>query len=712
MATPDLTIEELRIATADADTFGSSPFDLLQQIADLLVAAETPDNIMAAREIVIQCREHRPLADSATSAVIDALVRELGLFPYLQHDETLDDRSLLARETLRIDGMDDASLVLHAAQAGVVARLLAGDNVILSAPTSFGKSLIIDVALASGRFENVLVVVPTLALIDEIRRRLAMRRTGHKVITHPTQPHSERNVFVLTSERVLEMASLPTIDLLVLDEFYKLADGDERAQMLNQVFYEMRKAGVQYYLLGPNVDSLSAGVPSALHGEFIRNDDVTVALRFHDVSVGDDKVGGLVKLCADLERMVLIYCQSPDRAHSTARDLLNAGIATREPALDSAAAWVSEHFHPDWVLVEALRHGIGIHHGQLPRALGQFMVKAFEDGRLRWLVATGTLIEGVNTHARHVVIYDQKRPGNRKMNAFTFRNISGRCGRMFHHFSGDVWLFGKRPAEDLPAVDIPILSQGDDAPTSLLQHVDDEDLTDRSRERLDPYEQQTDLSSATLRANVGLDLDGQLALARALRAEPDRYYWALRFQGMPKYDQLEEIVGLIWTHFGGGGLSSSYTKTPKQLTRQLMNFSFKGTTKALIDEAVTQEPTADVDKLVKDVCLFVRNIVAFTFPVRLRALDRIQREVFTSLGRQPGNFAGYIARVEGLFLEQPLVALDEYGVPPELATKLRSALRPDGDLDAVLGRLRDIDASQPSLTSFESELVLYAQRGL
>jgi hypothetical protein len=682
MATPDLNIEELRTATADADHFASRPFDVLRQTADLLVTATIPEEIMAAREIIIQCREHRDTVDAGTASLIDSLVRELGLFPYLQQDEFLDDRTLLARETLRVDGLADSSVVLHAAQAGVYARLIAGDNVILSAPTSFGKSLIIDAALASGRFDNVLVVVPTLALIDEIRRRLAKRKTGHKVVTHPTQPHGDRNAFVVTGERALEMPDLPTIDLFVLDEFYKLADGDERAQILNQVFYEMRRAGVQYYLLGPNVESLGAGVPAELQEEFLRSNEVTVALRFHDVRVAESKSEALVKLCADLERMVLVYCQSPDRAHKTARDLLTAGIAAREPALDSAADWVAAHFHPEWVVVEALRHGIGIHHGQLPRALGQFMVKAFEDGRLRWLIATGTLIEGVNTHARHVVVYDQKRPGNKKMNAFTFRNISGRCGRMFHHFSGDVWLF------------------------------DTDELTERSRQRLDPFEQQTDLSSATLRANVGLDLDGQIRLAGALRADPDRYHWALRFRAMPKYDQLEVVCGLIWSHFGGGGLSSAYTKTPKQLTRQLMNFSFKASTKALIDEAVAQEPQADIDKLVKDVCAFVRNIAGYTFPVRLRALDRIQREVFSSLGREPGDFSSYIARVEGLFLEIPLVALDEYGVPPELAAKLRGVLRPDGDLDAVLGRLRMIDADQQSLTPFEAELVRYAQRGL
>jgi hypothetical protein len=98
--------------------------------------------------------------------------------------------------------------------------------------------------------------------------------------------------------------------------------------------------------------------------------------------------------------------------------------------------------------------------------------------------------------------------------------------------------------------------------------------------------------------------------------------------------------------------------------------------------------------------------------VRLRALDRIQAEVFGRLGYAQGDYSAYAARVEGLFLESPLVALDEYGVPPELAEKLRYRLKPDGDLDGVLSRLKELDATELGLNAFEAELVAYAQRGL
>lgn len=706
-------VTALKAKTADAEVFAADPFSLLRDAADLFASAEAGDDA-EIREVIVQCLEHRNLVGPSIQDMIDALIREAGLFPYLSGAASLADRDLLLRETLRIQGLADADIVLHTAQANVYGRLLAGDNVILSAPTSFGKSLIIDALLASGRFDNVLVVVPTLALIDEIRRRLATRRTGHKVITHPSQPQGERNVFVFTGERVLD-SSLPKLDLFVLDEFYNLADQRERGQILNQVFYEMRQAGVQYYLLGPNVEGLSENVPSDLRDEFLRLDEPTVSLRFHDVDFEGAREKAVVDLCRTLDSETLVYCQSPDTAHRTARMLLAADLGEPEPLLAEAADWVAENFHPDWVIVEALRQGIGVHHGQLPRALGQFIVKAFEDGRIRLLIATGTLIEGVNTHARHMVIYDKRRPGNKTMDQFTYRNISGRCGRMFHHFSGDVWLFIKPPKVELPDVDIPILSQPDEAPLGLLQHVADGELSDRSRERLDSFADQAYLSESTLRANSGLDLQGQLDIAKLLTENPGRYYPLLHFDQMPSSKQLKAVCKLLWENLGPTGLSTSYTKTHPQLANRLMNFSIRKSTKALIDEAVSKNQNLDddaLDTMIKEICRFVRSIAGYSFPVRLRALDRIQKDVFGRLGLAPADYSVYAGQVEGLFLESPLVALDEYGVPPELAYKLKPWLQPDGDLDGVLDRLKGIDESGLGLTSFEAELVRYAQEGL
>jgi replicative superfamily II helicase len=114
----------------------------------------------------------------------------------------------LAFEFHRPEGsMGEKGTVFHRVQAQVYRALMDGANVILSAPTSFGKSLIIDAIIDSARHKRIVLVVPTIALIDETRKRLARFNDRYKIITHASQmpEQGERGaIYVLTQERVID----------------------------------------------------------------------------------------------------------------------------------------------------------------------------------------------------------------------------------------------------------------------------------------------------------------------------------------------------------------------------------------------------------------------------------------------------------------------------------------------------------------------------
>jgi hypothetical protein len=152
-------------------------FALLAKIAALVnESGELP----AVQELVLRALAQRD--NFGPSAVIlDALVRSEGLYPYLD-PESLIFADRVSYELHRPDNLD--SIVFHRVQAKVYRTLLEGKNVALSAPTSFGKSLIIDAMVASRRFDNIAIIVPTIALIDETRRRLLEKfRGAYKVIS-------------------------------------------------------------------------------------------------------------------------------------------------------------------------------------------------------------------------------------------------------------------------------------------------------------------------------------------------------------------------------------------------------------------------------------------------------------------------------------------------------------------------------------------------
>ena len=167
---------------------------------------------------------------------MDTLCIHFGLFPYLSPNRlVLSTAEALALEFHRpAVGIRGQDFIFHSEQATIFYRLLDGESIILSAPTSFGKSMILDALVASGEWNNLVVIVPTVALIDEVRRRLVSFTHRYTLITHPSQEPGEHNIYVLTQERFLELPAEPDVDLFMIDEFYKLGShnpDDQRMSM-------------------------------------------------------------------------------------------------------------------------------------------------------------------------------------------------------------------------------------------------------------------------------------------------------------------------------------------------------------------------------------------------------------------------------------------------------------------------------------------------
>ena len=127
----------------------------------------------------------------------------------------------------------------------------------MSAPTSFGKSFVIDSFISIKRPANVVILVPTIALADETRRRLHRKFAGeYKIITTAEQSLSEKNIFIFPQERALRYAQvIERVDILIVDEFYKASkDFDqERSPSLIKAILTLSQIAEQRYVLAPNI---------------------------------------------------------------------------------------------------------------------------------------------------------------------------------------------------------------------------------------------------------------------------------------------------------------------------------------------------------------------------------------------------------------------------------------------------------------------------
>ena len=705
-----MTTSELRENLRSAAAVRQQPFALLRNIACLVA---NPDQQLLAHEMVLRALEHRS-GFAPYAPLLDSLVRSVGLFPYLE-PETLGFRDSVAYEFHRPDNMGD-EFVFHREQAEIYRRLLDGDSVILSVPTSFGKSKIIDAMIATGRYRNMAVIVPTLALIDETRRRLSRFSGSYKVVTHLSQEPGDHNVFVFTAERAVAYDRFPAIDFFVIDEFYKLdsmSDDDSRTVALNQAFYKLRKLGGQFYLLGPNIQKIPEGMESAFRCYFYPTQFTTVVSEQIRVPGTGQEIERLINLCRAFNEPTLVFCRSPARVNEVAHALVDAGVGGDVPELEAAATWSGKHYHPEWIYGRALLKGVGIHHGRLPRSLAQYVVRMFNELTLRFLVCTSTLIEGVNTKAKNVVIFDNK-IAREQIDFFTFNNIKGRSGRMFEHFVGHVYLFNDPPAEQLRFVDFPLFTQGKETPDSLLVQMEDEDLVSGSQQRMQKYHSQNVLPMSVLRENASIDPEAQLRLALHLLEDPRRWASALQWNRFPNSAQLKAVCDLIWSFLvqasrGRGGVRSS-----RQLAFKVWQMFRVPSTAERVRQELRPGPYAakSPDDAVERILDFERTWASFELPRYLMAVSRIQKAVFEPLGLPAGDYSTFASQIECFFRNPVVAALDEYGVPPQLGERLSSLVGEDQDLDAALLKLRRLDVESLDLDPFEKDVLSDAQRAL
>ncbi len=268
---------------------------------------------------------------------------------------------LIALEMNRPDNLE--GVVFDRVQTEVYRKLMAGENVILSAPTSFGKTVILDALIASGKYNNIVIIVPTIALIDELRRRLA-RFNDFTLISHPGQARTDRNLFVLTQERYLAIEEMPTPDFFFIDEFYKLDDATDRSELLNHALYRLRKTGAQFYLAAPMIQALSEELPAELRASLIVTDFATVAADTIAVRADTDEEERreIKRILSEVDGPTLVFCKSPNRVRTVSRWLQeDAPEGGYGAGMIHTAKWLETNISSRWSLPKALRLGIGSH---------------------------------------------------------------------------------------------------------------------------------------------------------------------------------------------------------------------------------------------------------------------------------------------------------------------------------------------------------------
>ncbi len=623
-----------------------------------------------ARQELIKLLDYHNTNQLAYNPLVNHLIRETGLFPYLEL-ETSNWEERFIYNAFKVDVGEENPLTLHREQSFLLKKLLEGKNIAVSAPTSFGKSFVIDAYIKIKKPNNVLIIVPTLALTDETRRRL-YKKFAHeyKIITTSDVELSDKNIFIFPQERAMNYINIvESFDIMIVDEFYKASSkfDKERSPSLIRAMIKLGAKSNQKYYLAPNITSLENN-PFTDDMEFIRLDFNTVFLEKHElynqIKNNDEKSEVLLEILSKNKGKSLVYAGT----YSNIDSLTILFLATYEPVknelLEMFANWLSKNYDFNWSLTKLVSREIGVHNGRLHRSLSQIQVKLFEEGEgIRNLISTSSIIEGVNTSAENVIIW-RNRKGSAKLDDFTYKNIIGRGGRMFKHFIGKIYILEQPPEEGLTQLSIPF---PDEILGDLEESKYDGLLTKEQVAKLKFYNDEMaelvgakvyeELKSESIFQSSNSDLIKAIAID--LTKNPDEWnglYYLNEFKPENWDRLLYKVIKLQ-----PGNWDCSY-KTFVEFIK-IMAYNWTKSIPELLKEL------EDYDVGIDTFFLLERN-VTYKFSALLNDLNTLQKRI---LKNKQYDISKFIKWCSNAFLPKVVFQLEEYGLPRMISKKIHES---------------------------------------
>lgn len=374
---------------------------------------------------------------------------------------------------------------LHRYQKNVLDMFVAGhpNRFILSAPTSFGKTFIVYEIIKKIQYKNVVLIFPTISLLSENFEKLISGLSttfeDYKIHTLSEDDEvAEKNIWIFTPERFLSFTDKhdkQLFDFVFIDEIYKIdnefiIDKETTGESERDVAYRVAlsyacKKSNDLLLAGPYMNMSS----KTSFANFVKDNDFIV-LNYNDIEIVNKTITDIrgkkkyvidgiqieleesskyskvcdiaVKLTNSKENTI-IYNNFKSGTERYAKEIINRLVKKKvdfqsdDPVYIMFVKHIEDTYSSDWIVAKALKHGIGIHHGLVPKYIQKEIINLFNRGILLYLISTTTITEGVNTSAKNIIITSNKK-GRKNLKPFDAKNIAGRAGRFLQHFSGRV----------------------------------------------------------------------------------------------------------------------------------------------------------------------------------------------------------------------------------------------------------------------------------
>lgn len=615
------------------------------------------------------------------------IIESFGFYPYLKDlTNSLNIPALIRNEYHKsafLKDVQNKNLVFHFEQKVLEEKISNKQNLLISAPTSFGKSLLIEEFVARKIYDNILIIQPTLALIDETRKKLQKYTDTYNIVLNTSQEIKHDNIFILTSERVLDiLPKISNIDLFIVDEFYKISNHkhDDRVSQLNIAFYKVMFKNPQLMLLTPSVDSVDNNFTKKYSLNFFKTEYSLVRQELEKISCNSKKErkAKLFDLLNSLSEPTIVYVRSPAQAEELSNEFIRDDKKNTENTFP-IFEWIDNNVSAKWNLKKYLQKGIGLHNGQYPRHIVNAQLDYFNDNKINILFATTSLIEGVNTVAKNIIIYDMHK-GPKKLTYFDFNNIKGRAGRMMKYYTGKVYYFDDPPKQEIENIDVPIVTQDNNLQSEILVNLKKEDMKEQKKRVYEELIQGLPADLLQIFKSNYYNIEKQKRLYCFLKDNKetlDKLSWAMP---IPTYELLLYTLYII-NYYLENKKGSGY----KFLAQKCHQIIQGGNLHSIISNEIKYQQTLKsnqgkseeniISLSVSKVFGFIRNQAKFEIPKRLSILESIVN--YLNINKK-ANYSAFISILEHEGVDSKLSILLDFGVPSSTLKKFKNL--PDNNI--------------------------------
>ncbi|WP_169764481.1 DEAD/DEAH box helicase [Campylobacter mucosalis] len=587
--------------------------------------------------------------------IINHLIRQTGLYPYMKY-ETSEWFDKILINNFMVDIGEKEPVVLHLKQSEILKQLLENKSLILSAPTSFGKSFIIDALIQLKKPKNVLIIVPTISLMDETRRRLRKFNDKYNIITTSNIQPKEKNIFILTQERAIgyidDIYNLG-LDIFIVDEFYKILSDDIRSLSLKVVVSKFSNIAKQKYYLCPNINKIELpfGTKNMKHIKINFN---TVYLETKRIQCNQKtkNLNTLKIIKENTNKQNLIYVNKQSVVNKLVLFLSNEIADKKSQILQNYKEWLNKHYSKSWSLSNAIQKGICVHYGKIHRPISQMNIKLFNDKETSIIVCTTSLIEGVNTSAENLLLYSN-RIKNDEIDSFTYKNIIGRSGRMFKYFIGNVYLLEEAPEDESKNLEIEKLDIDDILRLDDYLEISNDILekVDSKKEKINSYVKDIGKTNKILKliksGKITSKIDDIVDILEKITAtsfNPNSFQYS-NDNNIDKWGFFKKLIK-------GKQISFEHVKI-------MSNFYNK-----TIPELMEELNIADIS-----IFFDLENKITYELSTYFSDINELQKVIFENNSYDISNC---IYKLTNLFMPANILQLEEYGLPRVISKKINN----------------------------------------